>query len=48
MNNIDPEAVILAEAVMKAAGSSLKHYMPRSQDEIIKACQDGINKAKQR
>lgn len=42
---MDNQATKLAESVMKAAGSSLKHYMPASKERIIAACQEGIDKA---
>ena len=37
----------LAESIMKAAGSSLKNYMPESKKRIISACEDGIYQAEE-
>lgn len=32
-------AIAAAERIMRAAGSSLRHYMPTSQNEIVSECQ---------
>jgi hypothetical protein len=43
--NYTSESMKLAESVIAAAGSSLRHYMPSSRERIITACQKGIDDA---
>lgn len=42
-----PEAAALADAVLKAAGSGLKHYtMEKIRDGIVSAAQKGIDESR--
>ncbi|WP_374290165.1 hypothetical protein [Paenirhodobacter enshiensis] len=40
----DPEAAALAEAILTAAGSSLRHYMPVNQDRLVAEARAQIDK----
>ena len=36
----------LAEAILRAAGSGLRHYTPRSREEIVAAAEKAIEEIK--
>jgi hypothetical protein len=40
----DPEAVDLAEAILAATGSGLKHYIPVHQDRLVAEARAQIDK----
>lgn len=41
------EAEALADAILRAAGSGLRHYsMPKTREAILSAAQDGLNAAR--
>jgi hypothetical protein len=42
----DIDAVALADAILKAAGSGFQHYMPSSKERIIAVAESAINAAK--
>lgn len=32
----------LAEAILRAAGSSMRHFMPRTKEEVLKAAAEAL------
>lgn len=46
MTGYSPEAIALADSILKAAGSGLRLYtMHKTREAILTAAQEGINKA---